>query len=390
MKALLLCITFITPLALSARNDEVASIGRRLADAGCYRADARFEVLQPNSDIPVVYELSLMSAPTPSDTLSPCDYLIDWTLHTPAGTTSTGFSAYAAGHHYRYRDSRLQEYHMTDAAEPFAPDGRTDRGVQRQAQFVEYLPQMLGLRLIEMADDSTFVMTVDSHADAVTVSGTERVRGYDCREFSYRFDKKSGLPVEIEIDANPGMPSEQILTLRYSPASDTGCPAIDETMLIGRYPEVFERYRHDSFSLMSLPGARMPAFESRTADGRRYTHASGEPFSCPTVIAVLDSRVGHTDEVVEALRSACGQSPVSVSLLLAFIDNDTEAISLLSGAGIPDETVLVGARALARDCGVTDTPSIIICRPDGTVADVIIGRNNDMVSDVIQKTAMAK
>ncbi|MDO4320837.1 MAG: hypothetical protein Q4C34_09720, partial [Bacteroidales bacterium] len=331
MKAFLLCLTFITPLALSARNDEVAEIGRRLADAGCYRADARFEVLQPNSDVPVVYDLRLTSMPAGGDTLSVCDYLIDWTLHTPAGTTSAGFSAYASGNHYRYRDGRLQEYHVADNAAPFAPGGCVDKGVQALAQFVEYLPQAMGRRLIAMASDTTFVMTVDRRSDRVTVSGIERVRGYDCREFSYRFDSATGLPVEIEIDANPGMPSEQIMTIEYASPQPADCQPIDEPMLIARYPGIFERYRRDSYSLLSLPGGRMPAFEARVAGGGRYAHTSGEPLQAVTVFAVLDSGVGHTAEVVEALRRAESQSPVPFDLVLAFIDNDAESIGDIVG-----------------------------------------------------------
>lgn len=390
MKAFLLCLTFITPLALSARNDEVASIGRQLADAGCYRADARFEVLQPNSDIPVVYELKLMSMPAEGDTLAPCSYLIDWTLHTPAGTTSSGFSAYADGNHYRYSNGRLQEYHATDNAVPFAPGGKVEQGVQWQAQFAEFLPQMLGRRLIEMASDTTFDMTVSSRAGMVTVSGTERVRGYDCREFSYRFDSATGLPADAETDANPGMPSEQVMTIKYEPAQTTGCETIDEPMLIGRYPEIFERYRQDSYSLLSLPGGRMPGFEARTAGGGRYAHASGEPLASVTVFAVLDSSVGHTADVVADLRRAVAESPVPFDLVLAFTDNDAVRIGDIVGASQPGETVLTGARAMARDCGVTDTPSVIICGRDAIVSDVMIGRNNDMVSDVIQKVAMIR
>ncbi len=50
----------------------------------------------------------------------------------------------------------------------------------------------------------------------------------------------------------------------------------------------------------------------------------------------------------------------------------------------------MGARTLARDSGASVTPSIIFCRPDGTVADVMIGRNNQLCSSVIQKIAILK
>lgn len=50
----------------------------------------------------------------------------------------------------------------------------------------------------------------------------------------------------------------------------------------------------------------------------------------------------------------------------------------------------MSARELAANCGVADTPSVIFCRADGTVADIHVGRNNDLRDIVIQKAAMAR
>ena len=56
---------------------------------------------------------------------------------------------------------------------------------------------------------------------------------------------------------------------------------------------------------------------------------------------------------------------------------------------MPGEHLLMSAKSLARDCGVSAYPVTIITNDDGIVADVIIGFNNDMSSSVIQKAAVA-
>jgi len=370
----------------------IDEIGARLMDVSCYRAGARCEILLPAAERPVVYTLDLMSCGAPADTLSPCDYLIGWSVVTPAGTETSGFVSYAAGDHFRYRDGRLQEYHYADDAKAFAPRGLVSDGVQSRAQFVGFLPQPLGRMFGAMAADTAQMYTVEERGGRIVVSGVERVRGYDRREYTYVLDAATMLPVEIEYVSSPGMPAEQTLTMSYGPASADGCEPPAEAALAARYADAFGKYRRDTYSLEHLPGCRMPTFSALTAAGERYTYNSGEPMGVATVIAILDARVDGTADVVGALREASALSPVANRLILAFVDTDADCVAdadagCTAGA---DEVILTGARSLARDCGASVTPSVIFCCPDGNVADVIIGRNNSLLQSVIQKIAILK
>lgn len=378
----------ITSMPL-ARASELAELGQSLSQIPCFTADARCEIMLPNSDTPVVYDLRMMSAAT-ADSLAPCDYLIDWTVTTPAGSTGTGFTAYFAGNHFRYRDGRLQEYHFADDSVPFRPGGDKEKGVQSRAQFVDFLPQSIGRTLGNMAADTAYDWRVDRRDTRVIVSGSERTRGYVCREFTYTFDASTLLPIEISFDSNPGQPSEQTLVMTYAGASLSGCVPVTEEFLSGKFPDAFGKYRRDTYRLEHLPGMPMPTFSAPTPTGERFSYNRGEPMGAPTVIAILDTSVADTGRVVADLRAASALSSLANRLILAFIDSDIERVDQAAGALRPGEAILMGARRLARDCGVTDTPSLIFCAPDGRVTDIMIGRNNNLTENVIQKIALAR
>lgn len=70
----------------------------------------------------VDYTLRLRSWEAPTDTLAPCDYLIDWKVATPDGESS-GFSAYYDGNVYNFRGDRLLEYHYDRDKNPFQSRG---------------------------------------------------------------------------------------------------------------------------------------------------------------------------------------------------------------------------------------------------------------------------
>lgn len=371
------------------RASDLSDLGQSLSSMPCFSADARCEIMLPNSDTPVVYDLRMMSAAT-ADTLAPCDYLIDWTVTTPAGSTGSGFTAYSGGNHFRYRDGRLQEYHFSDDSIPFRPGGNKERGVQSRAQFVDFLPQTIGRILERMAADTAYDWRVDRRDSRLIVRGTERTRGYVCREFSYTFDASTLLPVEIAFDSNPGQPSEQSLVMTYTRTAASGCAPVTEESLAATFPDAFGKYRRDTYRLEHLPGMRMPTFSAPTPTGERFTYNQGDPMGSPTVIAILDTSVADTDSVVADLRQASLLSSLDNRLILAFIDSDIERVDRAAGALRPGEAILMGARRLARDCGVTDTPSLIFCAPDGRVTDIMIGRNNRLTENVIQKIALAR
>lgn len=394
--------TFITLLSFAAissgiyasQPSEMQSIADRLAQMDQFGASAKFEVLLPTSEFPVVYNITLSSSPLKGDSLAPASYLINWSLEKD-GNRSEGFSAYFPGNHYRYRDERLQEYHTEMDGIPFAPGGDISRGVQNQAQFCDLLPQYLSQTFETMQSDTTYKYTV--HRDSVisrehvtAIEGVRSFQGVDALEFLYILDCETLRPLRSEFVSNPGQIGEQLITATYDYNDN---PAIapapsSEEDLIKRYPEVFEKYRESTFRLENMPGRRLPPFTAPTTTGERYTLAKGGGFAVPTIVAVLDSSVGSTTETVRRLREAVDGLPMQTDLILAFVNNNTDMIEETTGRIRPGEHLLMSARGLARDCGISDTPVIMICDRDTTVKDLMIGFNNDITDFVIQTVAM--
>ena len=390
--AMLPLVAAIVPLSSYALDFE--ELADRLANYSDYNATAKYEVLLPTSQYPVVYDVVLISDKNcVSDSLAPATYLIEWSL-AKDGNTSEGFSAYFDGNHYRYRDQRLQEFHAERDAIAFNPTGRLSDGVQNQAQFCDLLPQYIGQTFANMKVDSTYKYTF--HPDTVidgrkcvAVDGTRSFKGIEALEFVYVFDRETLEPVMSEFDSNPGQISEQIITATYGVNKDARKTAGSEDELIALYPEVFEKYRESSFRLENMTGRRLPAFSVPSVGGERYTHSKDSKFDVPTVIALLDAETGMVAEIVESLREAIDALPMRAELILAFTNNKVELIESAVGEVRQGEHLLMSARGLARDLGVTATPVILICDRSATVKDLAIGYNNDIADFVIQSTANA-
>lgn len=383
MRKLIILLTFIAPLA--ARASVIDTTAARLSAVPCWHGTARCEIFIPNYTEPVVYELDMTSSASSADTLCPYDYLVDWQMSTPDGARSHGFTAYSAGNAFRYREGRLQEYHAADDLTPFAPGGDPRVGVARRAQFAEWLPQAMGVRLAEMAADSAYTISVAGPV----IKAVERVRGYDCREITLTLDGQ-GLPLRLEIESNQGQPSEQTVSLDYKTLPDTVCVTPTESELGARYPDAFGKFRRDTYTVEHLPGTPLPTFSAPTPTGERFSYTRGTAPGIVWVIGVLDSGVGDPGAVVRDLREASLLSSQANKLILAFTDSDREAVEEITGQLGMDEAVLFNARSLARDCGVTLTPTVIFVGPDGRVADIIIGTNKDLRSDVLQKITLSQ
>lgn len=332
---------------------------------GCYTAEAEYVITPPEAVEEIVYHITLAQSPAPGDTLSPVNYLIRWRLVAPERFASEGFTAYSDGHLYIYRPVRLQEYHAEDDPAPFTPGGDTGRGIQRTARFTDMLPG--GVATLKAETDRG-----DGARTGTVVIGAD------------------GAPVSFDIVYNQGQASEQTVSARYTDTRLDTCVTVTEDLLRKMYPEAFELYRRDSYSLMNLPGRPLPTVQAPGLDGKRWSHRAGDPFPRPTLIALLDTDVDSTPEVIAQLRAAMDSLPFAADLILTFTGNDLDAIATATGTERTGETVLHSARALARDCGVTDSPSMIFCRPDGTVADIHIGRNNELRPIVIQKMSSTR
>lgn len=392
-REMLMMIAAVTPSGLGARG--LSALTEHLAASDCYDANVRYTVMMAMSRDDIVYDLSLYSRSTANDPLSPCDYLIDWTLPTPAGS-STGFSAYFDGHSYSYRNERLREYHYTWDSIPFLPKGTPPRvtpGVQQSAQFVSLLPQYIAADLSSAARDSSYRVTftpdtvIDGiHRIAVT---TRRTAGTTTgSESLYLFDRETMLPVYIETENNPGTIGEQTLTAAYTyGTSASNCQPITEQYLIDRYPDPFGRYRESNFSISNLPGTQLPGFSLPTTTGERYTRRRDEPFRAPTLVALIDPVTSFSPDVITSIREAVDAMPATVDVIWAFTSNNLDEIDAVVTAPREGEHLLMSARGLARDCGAASLPVIIVADRSGKVHDTIIGFNKNLSADVMQKTA---
>lgn len=388
MKHVYLFITlFCSGIAsLSAHTDfrDPGTILDSLANLRDYSSHVTYSVLLPQAEDPVVYEIEQSSTAT-DDPLSPADYLIEWSLN---GTE--GFSAYFDGNHYRYRDNRLQEYHYDWDSIPLLMG---NGGVQQQAQFVDILPQFIGRDLKKLLSDTTFVYTytpdsVYNGSPAHILKGRLIYHGYTSKEMIYVFDPATGLPRVIEFENNPGAISEQSVSIKFANPITRTFSIATEDQLIERYPEVFERFRESNFKVENLPGTQLPAFSAPILGGERYTHHRGDAFVNPTIFIVVDDSIENAATTIEAVRKAADRATTNVDIVIAFTSNNTDRAETIAGSPRPGEKILIGARGLSRDCGVTVFPTLLYIDRDGRIADVTLGYNKDLVSIVIQKVAL--
>ncbi len=379
----------------AAEEPTLSELGERLASVACYADSCSYEVFLPSMSDPVHYDIYLRSAAAAADTLSPADYEIAWTL-TTASTPSSGFSAYFSGNHFRFRDTRLQEYHIETDVSSFAPGGNVARGVQRQVQFADILPQFIGRELLAMATDSSFTVEVrsgvrSSGRECIRVEGVERRAGYDAAEFTYLFDAATMLPVSIELENNPGQLGEQSVSVRYgNNPTDTDC-RIDMESLMSRHNDAFELYRTDAYTLETLPGKNLPRIAGPTLGGGRYVHDEGEPFGVPAVIVFADSKVGTTTQLIREVEEAAILLPVVAKVIFVFTDKRAADVEpLFAESLLPEPTVMLNGGAAMRDCGVgAVTPVLVFASPTGKVTDFVRGYNQDLGKIVIQKTVEA-
>lgn len=381
----------LCPLGLSAQG--IADIVAALQKTGCYQSEARFSVSLPQSDKDVVYSIRLGSAPAPDDRLAPCSYLTDWTLDTPSGAVS-GFSAYFDGHHYRFRNERLQEYHTEWDSIPFMKRGNSD-GVQATAQFTDLYPAFIARELSAMESDPRYTLAVKPDVTfdggkAVEVEATMRVNDVTAMEKTFLFDSKTFLPLRIDTESNPGQITEQSMLVTYVYPAKMQCPDVTEEALTAAYPEVFEKYRENNFRIENLAGTQLPTFSLPTTTGERYTYHRGDRFAYPTVIALLDPSAGFNSEIVEAMRGAVDRLPSQTDVIWVFNSTNIDAIESVVPAIRPGEHLLMNGKSLARDCGAASLPVVIMADSGGKVKNVVLGFNKEIGNIVLQTMALVE
>lgn len=383
----------LSPLCLQARG--IADIIECLSAASDYRAAVTYSVTLPSRDDDVIYSLSLSSVTAPSDTLSPCAYLIRWRLDTPSGPAE-GWTSYFDGNLYRYRDHRLREYHTSWDPSPFMPaSGSHPRpGVQEATQFVELFPAYIARDLRAMTADTLYSIsgpkeTVCDGRAAICVKAEMTVDGECVRQVAYWFDRESRMPLRIDIESNPASITEQTITVRYADAEgDAYVTPMSEEALMSMYPEHFEKYRESNFRIENLRGTPLPTFTLPTATGGRYAHQRGEGFRSPTVVALLDPDTSFSSDMVCDLRSAVDASSVPADIIWAVASTNPDRAEELVGRLRTSEHLLLNARSLARDCGAASLPVVILSGADGVVKDVLLGYNPDLSTVVVQSIAL--
>lgn len=383
----LLPLLLLLPLAATAHT--VGEIADALAAASPYAADVRFSVSLPQTDTDVAYDIRLASVSTPSDTLAPCAYLIEWTLG-----DNTGFTSYFNGNLYRFRDARISEYHTSWDPVPFQAE-RAGGGVQRAAQFASLLPQFMAGEIRAMQADPRCTLALAERTyqgrPALELKTRMEIGGATVQEKTFILDAATSLPLRTVTESNPASITEQTVITDYLPAADPIPAPLSEEQLIARYPDTFETCRESNFTIENLPGRPIPSFALPTITGERCTHELGQPFAAPTVIAIIDPLADpdFNSALVSGLRRAIELSPVPADLILAFTGSGIDAAEAISGPLRPGETHIIKASSLGRDCGAAALPVVIVASSDAKARKIFIGFNKNISDGVIQSIALA-
>lgn len=392
MKRLLYTITALSALtatAMTAKGEirDIDSLVKAIGSIDSLAMHVDYAATLPNVNDDIKYELELFGCKNPTDPLSSDSYLIEWSLTTPSGH-STGFSAYSAGHHYRFHNDRLYEYHIDWDSIPFKHGG----GVHRKVQFAELMPQQLAENIVEMVTDTVnytvdFIpSTIRNGHDCAVVDAKQIYDGMTVRRITMAFDSQTALPVKIVADNNIGTLSEQSISATFTPLTGKPFPGLDEEALIVRHPVEFEQFRLSNYRVENLAGRPFPRFSLPTLTGERYSRERNQPFAYPTLIVLADPDVASTAETIALIRKGLGAIPVTTRTIYAFTGHDIDKIESLVGEIHPDETILTSARSLARDCGVTSFPTLIFVDRYGIIKSTQTGHNNNLDKIVINNT----
>ena len=336
----------------------------------CLAGKVTYEVYLPSQADPVVYTINLIVGKE-KDPYCECSYLIDWTL--PRGqNNSYGFNAYDGnGNHFRYRDTRLQEFHVMEDSIPFISSAG---GVARTAQFTELLPIFVNKRIIELINDSTVNYSYNEQNGIF--SGIQQINGYDSFEFTYHFDIETGLPDIFDFIYNPGGISEQTVSAHFDwEKIDIDCVEIDEDFLINNFKDVFEKYRISNFKVENLRGTQIPNFTYRNSENAsRMYHNRGEADLINlTLIAFVDTEVENTNNYIESIENAIAFSGRPITIIYAFYNEN------LSNLKDNSETrnIIDNPGKLIRNCGINAYPTLLVINKDGNIEDIIVGDFKD-------------
>lgn len=391
MVAMMTTVLGSSPVNSDGRLLTLISSLERMTD---FQADVDLRISMTQMPEDVVYSLKLYSQGSTADSLTPCNYLIDWNF--PSHNESRGgWSAYFDGNFYRMSGSRLMEYHMADDITPFVPAsvGLTTPGIHRRAQFVELLPAFVADDIRRMLADTTVRLgftadTLYRGEHVAMLQASTHTYGERTSRTLMTFDCESYRPLYREVENNPGSIAEQTLTATYSKTGSTLPGMLGEELLKELYPDDFENFRQSNFVITQMPGRQLPGYALKNPLGQRITYREGDTPDAVTLLALIDPSSTLTADYVKALRTAAAQAPDEVNIIWALLSTDLDMAEEIAAEATSAETILLNARSLATACGAADLPALLIVGTNGVVAHVVIGYNQDLCSDVIQQTAL--
>lgn len=330
-------------------------------NTGSYTGEAKYEVWTINSDSPIVYDVSLVQQAAPADSLMPCKYLIV-SSGAQKDCSDQSFSAYFDGNFYRFRNDKLVEWHFESNPAPFLS------GVPKAEMFTSLLPAFIRETFDMMPVDSTYIYNVSHPGNDIEVKGSQNIKGYEIRRFTYRFDA-DGRPLFSEIISNPETNTEQVVSARYSYPQPMADPEISEARLEREFGTVFDNFKEGKFSLKSLIGRPLPSYALQTPR-ERFTYTRGKGFGSPILFVFLSDL---NKDFIEKVQSATD----GLDVFYVIADNNVEEIAEMSACLKPNEKIAYSAGSFARDCGVREFPSFVSCNSEGIIEKILIGANND-------------
>ncbi len=233
-----ICASYFTINAITI-ND----IASDISNVNRYKASAEVRVSMPQFDDEVTYKLLLWQQVSPSDTILPVKYIVDWQQK-----DKHGFSAYLSGTHYRCNEGRLKVYNIKTESISFSPMFGKSVGVHRSGQFVNFLPIEVATELQEIVSDSRYNTNVHPDTmvngdDAIVIELTMMNDGEMVRRMEYVIDKQSRLPIAIYKTNNCGSGSEQRVSVSYQ-IMESDENNIGEALLKKLYPKIFNTYNN--------------------------------------------------------------------------------------------------------------------------------------------------
>ena len=90
------------------------------------------------------------------------------------------------------------------------------------------------------------------------------------------------------------------------------------------------------------------------------------------------------------MRGAVDALPYNADVIWVFNSTNVDAIEEIVPSIRPGEHLLMNGKGLARDCGASSLPVLIMVNKDGVVKNVNLGANNEVQNIVLQTMALMK